>query len=103
MGEKIVATTLPHSEFGDPKCCGCLTGVVRGREAEFVCNECGVIVRTVPAETLQKVIDELELSLTMATAKCPYCGAINIAPGFSKLVAFVCDQCGKAVNLSPRE
>ena len=100
VDERIVATTLPHCEFGDPDCCGCLTGVVRGDQAEFVCNECGAIVRTVPAETLQKIIDELELSLTIATAKCPHCGAANIAPGFSKLTAYVCEHCGEGVNTS---
>jgi DNA-directed RNA polymerase subunit RPC12/RpoP len=54
-------------------------------QAEFVCNECGAIVRTVPAETMQKI---MELSLEFATAQCPHCAAVNLAPGFSKLTAF---------------
>src|ERR1035438_5793132 len=44
-----IATTLPHSDFGDPECCGCLNGVIRGDQADIVCNECGTVLRTVPA------------------------------------------------------
>jgi len=30
---------LPHSDFGDPDCCGFLYGVVRGDQADLTCNE----------------------------------------------------------------
>src|SRR5262245_12223690 len=43
----IVGSTLPHSDFGDPDCCGCLNGIVRGDQADIVCSECGNVVRTV--------------------------------------------------------
>jgi len=26
--EQVIGTTLPHSSFGDPDCCGCLNGCV---------------------------------------------------------------------------
>jgi hypothetical protein len=39
--EGIIGTTIPHSEFGDPNCCGCLNGFIIGDMAEIVCNECG--------------------------------------------------------------
>jgi hypothetical protein len=29
-GSKIIQTTIPHSDFGDPDCCGCLNGIVSG-------------------------------------------------------------------------
>jgi hypothetical protein len=32
--------TLPHSDFGDPDCGGCLNGVIRGDQADIVCKEC---------------------------------------------------------------
>jgi hypothetical protein len=47
--EGHIETTLPHSDFGDPECCGCLNGVIRGDQADIVCNECGAALRTVPA------------------------------------------------------
>jgi len=28
--EGRIETTLPHSDFGDPDCCGCLNGIMRG-------------------------------------------------------------------------
>ena len=47
--EGHIETTLPHSDFGDPECCGCLNGVIRGDQADIICNECGTVLRTVPA------------------------------------------------------
>jgi transcription initiation factor TFIIIB Brf1 subunit/transcription initiation factor TFIIB len=99
-GEQILGTTLPHSEFGEPSCCGCLNGIVRGEQADIVCNECEAVIRTVPASDLQRTFDEMELTLDVASERCPDCGAVHLAPGFSKLMAFVCDKCGEVVTLS---
>jgi hypothetical protein len=48
-----------------------LNGVVRGDQADIVCNECGLVVRTVPAADLQKTLDEMELTLDMCSEMCP--------------------------------
>src|ERR1044071_9714178 len=69
--EGVVGTTLPHSEFGDADCCGCLNGISRGEQADIVCNECDAVVRTVPAAELQQTLTEMELSLDMSTEMCP--------------------------------
>jgi ribosomal protein S27E len=58
-GEEIIGTALPHSEFGDPECCGCLNGFVRGDHADIICNECSTVVRMVPAGGLQRTLDEM--------------------------------------------
>ena len=42
----------------------------------------------------------MELELDIAGAQCPNCGAVHIVPGFSRLIAFVCDQCGRGVTPS---
>jgi hypothetical protein len=63
----------PHSDFGDADCCGCLFGVAQGDLAEIVCNECRVVVRTVPASHLQRTLDEMELEGEVASAVCPHC------------------------------
>jgi len=59
----VIGTALPHAEFGDPDCCGCLKGILRkNQQAAIVCNECGAVVRTVPSAELQKTLDEMELT-----------------------------------------
>jgi hypothetical protein len=98
--EAAVATTLPHSCFGDPDCCGCLNGAIRGDQALIVCNECNFIVRAVPAAELRKTLAEMELTLEMCTEMCPHCRSVNVLPGFSKVTAFTCKHCGEAVGLS---
>src|SRR5690349_8207993 len=37
---------------------------------------------------LQRTLDEMELSICISSAKCPYSGAVRIASGFSGLIAF---------------
>ena len=95
--EGPIETTLPHSDFGDPECCGCLNGVIRGEQADIVCNECGTVLRTVPAANVGQTLTELEITLDVASEMCPHCGSVNLFPGFSRMLAFTCRQCGKAV------
>ena len=95
----VVATTLAHADFGDPNCCGCLNGVIRADEADIVCNECRVLMRTVPVTDLPKTFDEMELSLDVASALCPHCRSVNLFPGFREMLAFTCTSCGKGVDL----
>jgi hypothetical protein len=96
--EGPVETTLPHSSFGDEDCCGCLTGIVRGEVVEIACNECGAVIRTVPVTELQNALDEMELTLDVCSEMCPYCRSVNVLPGFSRMLAFTCRNCGKAVS-----
>jgi len=100
VADEIVGTTIPHSDFGDPECCGCLNGVVRGDQADIICNECDAVIRTVPPSELRRTLDEMELTLDVATARCPHCGAVNVFPGFSSMLVFICHHCGKPVEPS---
>ncbi len=52
MKDEILEAIIPHSDFGDPECCGCLYGLIRGRMGFVKCNECGVTLKTVPAADL---------------------------------------------------
>src|SRR6266852_4596172 len=72
----------------DVDCCGCL--IVRTREdlADFVCNECGAVIRTVPLGDLEAAMLELAQTDTVCSAQCPHCGALNIFPGMSAITAF---------------
>jgi uncharacterized protein (DUF983 family) len=56
--------------------------------------------RSLATELLQQVLDEMEVSLDIATEKCPYCGSINLFPGFSRMMAFICRECGESVRRS---
>ena len=74
-----------------------MNGVIRGDQADIVCNECGTVLRTVPAANVWQTLTELEIALEVASEMCPHCGSVNLFPGFSKMLAFTCRQCGKAV------
>ena len=56
-------------------------------------------MRVVRAEDLRRTQDEMQLSLDIASEQCPHCGAVNLFPGFSPMMAYTCRQCGEAVNL----
>ena len=76
--DEIIGTGIPHSQFGDKECCGCLNGVIRGDHGDIVCNECRKVIRIVQAADLQRTLNETELELDFATAKCAYCGTLNV-------------------------
>jgi hypothetical protein len=97
VDEDVIGTTLPHSEFGEPDCCGCLNVIIRGEIADFICNECEAVVRAVAASDVQKTLAEMELSLDVATALCPYCRVVNLFPGFTEMLAYRCQSCRRAV------
>jgi hypothetical protein len=88
---------LPHSDFGDPECCGLLLPFVRGDFADITCNECGGIVQTVEAADLRRMLDEMQLNLDVASEMCPFCRSVNLLPGFSEMLAFTFRFCGRAV------
>ncbi len=91
---------LAHADFGDPECCGCLFPVARGDQIDIVCNECAAILRTVQVADIRTTFDAMEASLDVASEKCPHCGQVNLFPGFSRMLAFVCRECGEGVSLA---
>lgn len=98
--EDLIRTTIPHSEFGNPECCGCLTATVIADTAVIACNECGAVVKMVPAGEIHNAIAQLETQLETATSTCPHCGAVSRFPGFSEMLAFICRSCGRGVDLT---
>ncbi len=96
-------TTIPHQDFGDPECCGCLEGVTRADEpsmADVTCGECGAVIRSVPTAALEQTFSEMELTLEIATEMCPHCGSVNVMSGFSKVLVYTWRNCGRVVRLS---
>jgi hypothetical protein len=84
---------VPHETAG-VECCGCIIAVVVGGNVELRCNECGAVVGVVQIDTLSGL-----LGLENAEAACPHCGKVNMFPGVSEIGAYVCDGCGKAVQV----
>jgi hypothetical protein len=91
---------VPHADHGDPECCGLIFPVLRGNSADLVCNECGVIVRMVPASDADRVVSEMTLDQEFATEICPHCRQVNILPGLTEMILFTCRYCGGVVDPS---
>ena len=54
---------LPHSDFGESDCCGLFVPVEQGSAAHITCNECGLVLKSVPIADLRRTLDEMELTL----------------------------------------
>jgi hypothetical protein len=68
--------------------------MIRADHAEITCNECAAVIKTVPLETPQATLDEMELPLDVASV-CPHCAAVHFAPGH--------ECCGQVVTLLTRK
>lgn len=68
-------------------------------QVDIVCNECDAVLRTVPVADIRRTLDEMELSLDVASEICSKCGAVNLFPGFSRMLAFRCRECGEGVKV----
>jgi hypothetical protein len=95
----VERTTIPHADFDDPECCGCLAVIVRDGIAEFTCNECGAVVACAREADLSAALHALELSVGVATAICPHCRYPHLVVGLSTVKAFVCERCGAGVTV----
>ena len=96
---------VPHEEVADVECCGCLIVRLCGDHADISCNECGMVIRTVPAAEAAAAMNTLMIevaSSAMCTALCPHCGILNWFPGVSAIEAFICSECGEGVAARPR-
>jgi hypothetical protein len=45
-----------------------------------------------------RTLDERELSLETCIKMCPHCGNVNIFPGFTEMIAYTCQECGRVVG-----
>jgi hypothetical protein len=91
---------LPHSDFGDEECCGLFFPVERGDgQVDIMCNECEFVLKTDPASEVRRTLDEMQLTLTVASEMCPHCRSVNLFPGFDSVLAYICRECGKSVKV----
>jgi len=96
--EGVIATFIPHADFGEPECPGLLFGTQTTDQAYIGCTDCDAVVRTVQASELQATLNAMELTLDTRTERCPHCGAVNLMVGFSRMIAFICDKCARPVT-----
>jgi transcription initiation factor TFIIIB Brf1 subunit/transcription initiation factor TFIIB len=92
------AILVPHSDHGNPECCGLILAKVRGDQADLVCNECGAVIRTVPASDAEQTLAQMA-SGEICSATCPICGELNIFQGFSVMLAYTCRHCGEGIEV----
>jgi uncharacterized protein (DUF983 family) len=64
--------------------------------------ECGLFIKTVPANEVAARLAELAPGQEICSATCPYCGMHNVFPGFSSMVAYTCRHCGEGVAIEER-
>jgi hypothetical protein len=87
---------VPHEFVADVNCCGCLIVEPEGNLARIICNECGALIRTVPAAEVPAVLEQMLMSTGQGcSARCQHCDALNTFPGFSSIEAFICSECGE--------
>jgi hypothetical protein len=92
---------IAHSDHGAPKCPGLLFAVAPDGDdvADFVCNECEAVVRTVPLAEVDATIEAMRADKGEGPALvCPHCGRTNEFPGYSQVFAWICRSCGKGVG-----
>jgi hypothetical protein len=54
---------------------------------------------TLYGEEDTRTLDDMEPSLEIFTKMCPHCGNVNIFPGFTEMIAYTCQECGRAVEM----
>ena len=86
---------VPHANIIGVDCCGCIVAAVDGANVELRCNECGAVLGVVQIDTLRGL-----LGLDCAEATCPQWGRLNTFPGFDAVSNYVCQECGKAVEIA---
>ena len=92
------AILVPHADHGDPECPGLILPEVNGNTALLTCNDCGAVIRTVPASEAEQTLAQMA-SGEICSATCPICGELNIFQGFSAMLAYTCRHCGEGIEV----
>jgi hypothetical protein len=82
-------TIIPHDSLG-ADCCGCLMAVMRGDEADVVCNERGALIRTFPLPNLRKRLRNWRFLRDLLALR----SSESIPRSLVNLIqAFICREC----------
>jgi DNA-directed RNA polymerase subunit RPC12/RpoP len=86
---------LPH-EITGVDCPGMIVPDVSGDTAEFVCNECKMIIGVLDVAYMRELASLLSTGALELT--CPHCGGTNSFPELDSVDLFICAVCGKPVK-----
>jgi hypothetical protein len=59
---------------------GLFFSVERDGQQDITCNECGLILKTVPTSDLTRTLDEMQLALAVGSETCPHCRSVICFP-----------------------
>jgi hypothetical protein len=69
---------------------------------DLTCNECGVIVKTVPATEVEAELGRMIVSRgEYCSATCKHCGAVQ-GFAFTTVLIFICKECGLSNKVNAR-
>jgi hypothetical protein len=88
---------VPHGITG-VNCSGYVVAEVEQSDVELRCNKCGAVVGVVQVGIMEGL-----LGLDCATTTCPHCGKENTLLGSSNVSTYMCDGCGKIVEIEGGE
>src|SRR5687768_104239 len=89
---------VPHADYGDPTCPGLILPQINGETALLLYNDCGFVLRSVPATDVLIAITELSSS-DLCTYICPHCESVNAFSGLSAMLAYTCRNCGTRIKV----
>ena len=101
---------VPHSDYGDPDCCGIIMPFRNGEyidlkrnpgtaDVDLMCNECAAVLRTVPVTEVEAPLLRMSMEQGVCSETCPVCGELNVVPGWTAMEAFTCRFCGSGVKV----
>ena len=94
------AYIVPHSDHGDPECCGLIMIETEGGTARLVCNECGAtFLRPTSPASAERKLQKMEAEQPSCSARCPHCGHLNEFTGMDKILLYTCESCGASVQV----
>jgi hypothetical protein len=93
-------TIVPHESLG-ADCCGCIVAVLRGDEADLVCNECNSLIRTMPTAEAEKTLCSSRFHMRSVARKVSALHSDERIPGFSAMNTFTCRECAEGVATEP--
>ena len=92
---------VPHrSADKTTECDGCIVvdPADKPYKAKVYCSTCDVLYATVPWLEVSSVLVKL-MGATVASDRCPHCGALHTFPGFDQMLAYTCEECGEPVQM----
>jgi uncharacterized Zn-finger protein len=84
---------VPHDLAGTD-CCGCIVARDKQDSIELVCSECNAIVGTIHPQVFVRLV-----KLEAARPVCPYCDQVNVFPGYTRMLLYIYQHCGRSVKV----